>query len=94
MINYASIISPKVHGLTNRQSTFKTFELPVNKQFGIVETGPIDRNTKRVGALGYKIGMTHFWNKWGQFMPCTVIQLDRCQVVQVKTKENDGVNSI
>jgi large subunit ribosomal protein L3 len=22
--------------------------------------------------------MTHFWNKWGAIVPCTVIQIDRC----------------
>ena len=38
--------------------------------------------------------MTHFWNKWGQLVPCTVIQVDRCQVTQVKTLEKDGCNAI
>ena len=38
--------------------------------------------------------MTHFWNKWGAMVPCTVIQIDRCQVTQVKTKEKDGVNAM
>ena len=47
-----------------------------------------------MGLLGYKIGSTHFWNKWGQIVPCTVLQIDRCQVTQVKTKEKDGMNTI
>ena len=38
--------------------------------------------------------MTHFWDKWGAMVPCTVIQLDRCQVIQVKTAEADGMNTI
>lgn len=44
--------------------------------------------------MGYKIGMTHFWDKWGKLTPCTVIQVDRCQITQVKTKEADGVDAI
>lgn len=44
--------------------------------------------------MGYKVGMTHFWDKWGKVVPCTIIQLDRCQVIQVKTKEKDGVNAM
>lgn len=40
--------------------------------------------SKRVGMLGFKIGMTHFWDRWGVFTPCTVVQIDRCQVTQVK----------
>lgn len=55
---------------------------------------PTSRASKRTGVLGYKIGMTHFWDKWGAMVPCTVIQLDRCQVTQVKTMAKDGVDSI
>ena len=38
----------------------------------------VDRNSKRCGVLGYKMGMTHFWDRWGVLTPCTVIQVDRC----------------
>jgi len=54
----------------------------------------VDRNSKRVGLLGYKMGMTHIWDKWGKLTACSVIQVDRCQVTQVKSKAHDGVNSI
>lgn len=50
--------------------------------------------SRRVGLLGYKVGCTHFWDKWGKLQPCTVIQIDRCQVTQVKLKEKDGVDAI
>lgn len=53
-----------------------------------------DRLSKRAGLLGYKVGCTHFWDKWGKLQPCTVIQIDRCQVTQVKTKEKDGVDAM
>ena len=59
-----------------------------------MQTAATDRNSRRVGLTGFKVGMTHFWNKWGQIVPCTVIQVDRCQVTQVKTLERDGINSI
>ena len=32
--------------------------------------------------------MTQEWDKWGVCHPLTVLHLDGCQVVQVKTKEN------
>lgn len=80
--------------MTNNATTFRSFEDEINKQFPLVETRQIDRHSKRSGAIGYKVGMTHFWDKWGKLQPCTVIQLDRCQVTQVKTKEHDGVDAI
>jgi len=38
--------------------------------------------------------MTSSWDKWGVLRPLTVIQLDRCQVVHVKTKEKDGYTAL
>ena len=57
-------------------------------------TEPTSRYSLRTGVIGYKVGMTHFWDKWGAMVPCSVIQMDRCQVTQVKTAEKDGLNSI
>jgi len=94
LFDYAAIAQPNIHGVTNKRNSFGSFEDDINSQFNLQQTAPQDRNSKRVGLLGYKIGMTHFWNKWGQIVPCTVIQVDRCQVTQVKTKEKDGINSI
>lgn len=37
-----------------------------------------------------KVGMLPYWDKWGQRHATTVLQLDDCQVVQVKKKETDG----
>ncbi|EGR34111.1 hypothetical protein IMG5_023250 [Ichthyophthirius multifiliis] len=52
------------------------------------------KTSKRTGVLGYKLGMTSIWDKWGTLVPLTVIQLDRCQVVQVKTEEKEGYNAL
>lgn len=94
IFDYNQFALPNVHGITNKQSSFRSFEDQINHNFQLEKTAPSTRNSKRAGVLGYKIGMTHFWNKWGQIVPCTVIQIDRCQVTQVKTKEKDGVDAI
>lgn len=49
---------------------------------------------RRVGALAMKVGMLPVWDKWGQRYPCTVLQLDNCHVVQVKTPTTDGYSAL
>lgn len=49
---------------------------------------------RRVGALAMKVGMIAVWDKWGERYPCTVLHLDECQVVQVKTEETDGYTAL
>lgn len=41
-----------------------------------------------------KVGMLPFWDKWGERHAVTVLQLDECEVVQVKTIENEGYTSL
>jgi hypothetical protein len=94
IFDYNTFAQPESHGLTNIRDTFTSFEDQINSHFTLEKTAPSNRESKRAGLLGYKVGMTHFWNKWGQIVPCTVIQIDRCQVTQVKTIEKDGYNSI
>ena len=96
-LNYDKIIGENIEetaALAGHPHTFTSFEEQINAQFQLKPTLPTSRNSKRTGVIGYKIGMTHFWDKWGKLTPCTVIQLDRCQVTQVKTKAKDGVNAI
>jgi large subunit ribosomal protein L3 len=45
---------------------------------------------RRTGVLAYKLGMSVDWDTWGQRIPLTVLKLDKVQVTQVKTKENEG----
>lgn len=44
--------------------------------------------------LAKKVGMTQIFNEAGVLVPVTVLQAGPCTVVQVKTVENDGYNSV
>jgi len=46
------------------------------------------------GILGKKIGMTRIFNEEGQAVPVTVIEAGPCSVLQIKTSNKDGYNSI
>lgn len=94
IIDYDKVLNTSNHGIPDKARTFTSFEDKINAQFDIKPSEAASRDSKRVGVMGYKIGMTHFWDKWGKVVPCSIIQIDRCQVTQVKTKEKDGVNSI
>lgn len=45
---------------------------------------------QRTGLLAQKVGMTRLFNDKGEHVPVTVLRVDNCQVVAVKTKERDG----
>ncbi len=44
--------------------------------------------------IAKKVGMIGLFDSWGVRHALTVLQVDRCQVVQVKTKERDGVDAL
>jgi len=44
--------------------------------------------------LGKKVGMTQVYSESGQLLPVTVIQAGPCVVMQVKTVDTDGYNSV
>jgi len=44
--------------------------------------------------VGEKIGMTQVWNDDNQIVPVTVVKVEPCRVVQVKTPENDGYGAL
>lgn len=46
------------------------------------------------GIIGKKIGMTQVFDEQGHVIPVTVIQAGPCVVVQKKTTETDGYNSV
>ena len=46
------------------------------------------------GILGKKLGMTQIFDEQGSLIPVTVIEAGPCTVVQRKTTDNDGYNSV
>jgi len=46
------------------------------------------------GILGRKLGMTQVFDENGRLWPVTVVEAGPCGIVQIKTKENDGYESV
>ena len=46
------------------------------------------------GLIGKKLGMTTVFKENGEAVPCTVLEVGPCYVVQVKTKEKDGYDAL
>ncbi len=46
------------------------------------------------GIIGRKVGMTQLFDEKGKVIPVTVIEAGPCPVVQKKTLENDGYESV
>ncbi len=44
--------------------------------------------------LAEKVGMTQIWSEQGQLIPVTVLKAGPCDVLQVKTVENDGYEAV
>jgi len=48
----------------------------------------------RTGLLAQKIGMTRIFAAEGDHVPVTVLKVDNCQVVAVRTRERDGYTAV
>ena len=46
------------------------------------------------GLLGRKLGMTQVFMPDGSLIPCTMIEVGPCAVIQVKTRERDGYEAV
>ncbi len=44
--------------------------------------------------IGKKVGMTQVFDESGKLIPVTVVEAGPCKIVQVKSEETDGYNSI
>ena len=51
-------------------------------------------NKKTLQLVGLKKGMTRQFDKEGRLIVCTVIQIEKNKVTQVKTLENDGYRAL
>jgi len=48
----------------------------------------------RSGLIAQKVGMTRVFTDEGQHVPVTVLKVDSCQVVAVRTEETDGYTAV
>ncbi len=48
----------------------------------------------RTGLLAEKLGMTRIFTDEGNHVPVTVLKVDNCQVVAVRTQEKDGYTAV
>ena len=48
----------------------------------------------RAGLIARKLGMTRLFTEEGEHVPVTVLQVDNCQVVAVRTAEQDGYTAV
>ncbi|WP_185852594.1 50S ribosomal protein L3 [Blattabacterium cuenoti] len=46
------------------------------------------------GLIGINLGMISLFSKNGENIPCTIVKVGPCYVIQVKTMENDGYSAI
>jgi len=47
-----------------------------------------------IGLLGKKVGMTQIFDKEGNDVPVTVLEVGPCTVLQLKTEESDGYQAV
>jgi large subunit ribosomal protein L3 len=48
----------------------------------------------RAGLIARKLGMTRLFTDEGEHVPVTVLQVDKCEVVAVRTVERDGYTAV
>ena len=48
----------------------------------------------RTGLIAQKLGMSRVFTPEGEHVPVTVLRVDNCQVVSVRTKERDGYTAV
>ncbi|GAB4172133.1 MAG: 50S ribosomal protein L3 [Thalassobaculales bacterium] len=49
---------------------------------------------QRTGLIAQKLGMTRVFDAAGSHVPVTVLRVEECQVVAVRTKEKDGYTAV
>jgi len=52
------------------------------------------KQSQKIRLLGKKCGMIQIFNEAGQVVPCTVIQIEKNVVTQLKTQDSDGYNAV
>lgn len=85
-----------------RIETLKTTLITSNEQIQLpwdtIEQIPKPtQETRRLGVLGTKVGMTQLFNDYGQIVPITIVHIDSCQVLSYReihpsSKPNNNPN--
>lgn len=76
-------------------SVLNTFKSQTPVLFNSAEAAHERRRLRnRVGLLAYKRGMVPFYLPDGTHWPCTLLEVDRLQVTDVKTKEKHGYYAV
>jgi len=78
----------------NRMQVNMNSDKYVNEKFNVKKRENVSPMSRRSGLLAYKVGMISTFDKWGHMIPLTVLQVDRCQVIGIKTKEKHGYSAI
>lgn len=81
---YYSEFKPVNDELENNRKNFpdvKMIDIPL--EYG--------KHPRRAGVLGFKVGMMSTYDKWGVHVPLTVVQIDRCQVTQIKERADPNL---
>ena len=52
------------------------------------------RERKRIGLIARKEGMTRIFDEDGRHIPVTVLRVEECQVVAIRTEETDGYTAV
>lgn len=65
-LNYEELFDHTQFGLGSQADTYQSFEDQINLQYELEENEPMTRHSKRAGLIGYKMGCTHYYDKWGK----------------------------
>ena len=77
-----------------RMQVYMNTDRYVAERFDVRKLESVSPMSRRSGVLAYKVGMISTFDKWGHQIPLTVLQVDRCQVLRVKSKESDGYSAL
>lgn len=86
------------NALFNRSSASRAVNATVFEQRRFLKRPPVNtsllKEGRRTGALCMKVGMISVFDAHAVRRAVTILQLDSCQVVQVKTKELNGYDAL
>eukprot|EP00743_Colponemidia_sp_Colp-15_P001565 GILK01001710.1.p1 GENE.GILK01001710.1~~GILK01001710.1.p1 ORF type:complete len:309 (+),score=30.29 GILK01001710.1:58-984(+) len=90
LVRHASTATVSVRAIKPPKPSSPVSPMPqINLEYGIATA-----LSKRTGAVAVKCGMTTLWDEWGARLPLTVLQIDRCDILQIKYEAKDGYTAL